>query len=213
MKSEYREYLQSAPWKEKAKRIKDGKKYTCELCGNHILLEVVAILTNSDHPSWSIYEIHRFAESISERMGDRNKLIEVHHKTYKNLQNEKDGELACLCRPCHVFCGENAVGNSAEEAWRKSQEQVQALLANINNQPDGIKEFRHLPEITVHLSLHRHGYENEKLKLYFLEHANEYTELMNDKFELMDAKFSALIEDYLNEQNEISLPDETDLER
>jgi len=28
--------------------------------------------------------------------------LEAHHRTYKNLYNEKPGDLTCLCRDCHA---------------------------------------------------------------------------------------------------------------
>jgi len=158
MDEKYKEYIHSKKWSEKAARIKRERKYTCELCRNHILLEVVVILADADHSSWDIPEIKRFAEAIFERSGNRDRLIEVHHKTYKNIYNEWDDELACLCRPCHVFCSENAVGNSEEEAWRKTQTQVLSLLKTIKNKPNGIKEFDLIPKSSAEWILIQHGF-------------------------------------------------------
>ena len=164
MDDKLKEYYNSPEWKQKAKRIKSERNYTCEICGNHILLEVVTILGNSEHPSWSIPEIERFAETIFERLGDQDKLIELHHKTYKNVYNENEDDLACLCRPCHVLCTENSDQTSHNGGWQKTQMQVQKLLGKINNRPDGKKEFA--PTFNP-LALLEHGVENvDEIKPY-----------------------------------------------
>lgn len=141
MNDQYQQYLQSSEWKEKSRRIKRERKYQCEICENHILLEVVSILKNHDHPSWGIPEIARFSESILERNGDENRLLDIHHKSYLHLGSEQESELACLCRPCHVFVTENADKYGLYRSWEITIAQVREILKRIDNKPDGKTEF------------------------------------------------------------------------
>ena len=103
MNKELANYEASEDWKRRAKIFKENKKYTCELCGNHILLEVVELFSRPNHPSWKNPEITRFAEAILEAEGDKDRLIHAHHKSYKHLGFESFGEIMVMCKPCHTF--------------------------------------------------------------------------------------------------------------
>lgn len=111
------------------------------MCNNHLLLEVTEIIRHANHPSWNIPEISRFVEMVIECKGDRDKLIQVHHRSYENLGHESDQELACVCRLCHVLITENTRDHDLEKAWEITQDRVRELLRRIHNTPDGEKEF------------------------------------------------------------------------
>lgn len=69
----YREvYLNSPHWREVSERAKNRVGRKCEQCG----------LTAKElaRDGWS---------------------LEVHHRSYKNLGHEYDGDLECLCHLCH----------------------------------------------------------------------------------------------------------------
>jgi len=146
MNKELANYEASEDWKRRAKIFKENKKYTCELCGNHILLEVVELFSRPNHPSWKNPEITRFAEAILEAEGDKDRLIHAHHKSYKHLGFESFGEIMVLCKPCHTLFHENTDHVSWEKALAKTKAKVNALLINIKNSPDGQKEFRLIDE-------------------------------------------------------------------
>lgn len=147
MDEEYKLYLQSEAWKEKASRIKSERNYRCEICGNHILLEILYALENINHPSRRIPEIGRFCEAVLERSGDRERLIEVHHLTYKRKYHELDKDLACVCRPCHVLVTENADKYGLEKSWEITVNQVKEVLKKVHNQPNGQIEFTQMTPV------------------------------------------------------------------
>ena len=78
--STVREYEMSPLWKSKSQRLLEDKKCVCEICGRerwHF------------QPRNKKWKKRRFA---------------VHHKTYKNVPNEKDEDLSTLCWTCHDLC-------------------------------------------------------------------------------------------------------------
>ena len=137
----YAAYLRSRYWRERSKKFKWDKHYVCEICGNHILMEVTEIIRHMYHPSWNIPEISRFVDLVMECKGDKDKLIQVHHRSYKNVGHELDSDLACVCRPCHVFLTENNKNRDLDGAWKITCDQVNGLSKQIKNTPDGEKEF------------------------------------------------------------------------
>ena len=137
----YDSYLHTSHWRRTARKVKKQKHYTCEICRNHLLMEVTEILRDRDHPSWCIPEIARFADMVIECNGDQDRLIQIHHKSYKNVGHETSEDLACICRPCHVLLTENMDGIKLDCAWIITVNQVHRILKRIHNQPDGISEF------------------------------------------------------------------------
>ena len=134
MKKKYQYYLQSSKWRNKSRYIKNERNYICEICGNKLLFEVIEMLDNSLHPSWNIPEIARFSDTVSERYGDDNKLIQIHHRSYKNIGSETIEELACVCAPCHVLITENTPGNGLENAWLIAFKKAKNILLKIEVQ-------------------------------------------------------------------------------
>ena len=147
------------------------------MCGNHLLLEVTELIRNRNHPSWNIPELSRFVESVIEANGDKLKLIQVHHRSYKNLGNEQPGELACLCRICHVLVSENTLKGDLNSAWEITQNRVNEILLMINNTPDGEREFAQF--ITYDKFKSDRQVENEQA-------VNDYYEYIDDYFDIKD---------------------------
>ena len=137
MDEEYKLYLQSEAWKEKASRIKSEKKYRCEICGNYIVAEVIKVLRNPYHPSSSIPDIARFTEVIAERgsIEHKERLFDAHHLSYQRVGCELDEDLACLCKPCHVFFHENADKYGWDKSWEMTVNQVKEILKKVRSQP------------------------------------------------------------------------------
>jgi len=131
MDEKYKEYLQSEEWRKKASQIKSDKNHKCEICGNQILIEVIKIIKDPFRESALIEELNRFTETIEEKNWDKNKLIQVHHKTYENIYQENQDELACLCHPCHVFFHEATQGNHWKKAWDLTLLKVSDLCEEI----------------------------------------------------------------------------------
>ena len=146
MDDQYKQYLQSEAWKEKASRIKRERKYRCEICGNHILAEVIKILRNPYHPSHCIPEIARFTEAISERgsIALKERLFDVHHRTYQRISHELNEDLACLCRPCHVFVTENADKHGLNKSWEITVQQVKEILTKVRSLSKSQIDFNQL---------------------------------------------------------------------
>ncbi len=146
MDEQYKQYLQSEAWKEKAGRIKSERKYRCEICGNHILAEVIKILQNPYHPSNGIPEIARFTEAISERgsITLKERLFDVHHRSYQRIGHELNEDLACLCRPCHVFVTENADKHGLNKSWEITVHQVKEILTKVRSLPKSQIDYSQL---------------------------------------------------------------------
>ena len=177
MKGSYKTYLWSPNWIKRAKHYKWEKNYICEMCGNHLLLEVTELIRNRYHTSWNIPELPRFIDSVIEAEGDRDKLIQAHHRTYKNLGHEQSGDLACVCRICHVLISENTHDGDLIHAWDVTQKRAKEILSIINNNPDGEREFAHFIPY-------------ERLKTENQEEIEEamggYSEFKNDIFDIYD---------------------------
>lgn len=137
MDEQYKQYLQSDAWKVKARRIKSERKYRCEICGNYLVAEVIKILQNPYHPSSGMPEIARFTEVISERgsIEHKERLFDAHHLSYQRIGCELDEDLACLCKPCHVFFHENADKYGWDKSWDMTVNQVRDILKKVHNQP------------------------------------------------------------------------------
>jgi len=174
MNRRYKAYLWSAEWVKKSRQYKYDRKHICEMCGNHLLLEVTELIRDRHHPSWQIPELARFVESGIEAKGDENNLIQIHHRSYKNLGHELPGDLACVCRICHVLISENTHNGDLKEAWDITQNRVNEILAVINNIPDGGREFASFIPFE----------ENKTNRDEELEEAiNEYYEYQNEFYE------------------------------
>lgn len=132
-REEYREYLHSDHWLEISHRVKHERMYCCEICGNKILAEVIAMLLNPQHSAWDIPEFVMFAHTVHDLYGDKNRIIQIHHRNYNNLGKEKDCDLACVCAPCHVLLTENTKNNDLDKAWERTHEIVKKLIKQMNN--------------------------------------------------------------------------------
>lgn len=195
MNEELKTYLTSQDWLRRSKIFKERKHYICELCGNHILLEVVNLFANEDHSSWKNPEISRFAESVLIGSGDKDKLIHAHHKSYKHIGSESFSEIACLCKPCHTFFHENTTGLSWNKAWEKTVSKVSGLLEVIHNQPDGKKEFERLSPEYCQIILENHGLVEREKKTYRSDWDDEIDEQVDEYFSYM-SDFYRLQEDF-----------------
>ena len=192
MDEKLRTYLLSEDWLRRSKIFKQRKNYTCEICKNHILLEVLNLFTNEDHPSWHNRDISRFAETILQLNGDKEKLIHSHHRSYRHLGFESYGEISVLCKPCHTYVHENTNGANWEKAWEKTVNKVQNLLTGIHNEPDGKKEFKHIRPEYGQVMLEHQGLAYERA--YQTEHDLELEEVVDDYF--------TFTEDYFKQQEE-----------
>ncbi len=73
-----REYEASPEWKKKSRDILNNKECVCAICGR---------------ARWKKY--------IKKKGWKRVLRFSVHHVTYKNIPNEKEGDLVVLCWQCH----------------------------------------------------------------------------------------------------------------
>ena len=179
-KKDYKEYLKSTRWRNRAKHIKIVRGFTCEICDNHLLLEVVELIMNNKRPSRKIPEVARFCERIIEFEGKQEKLIQAHHLSYKNIGNERDEDLACVCHPCHVLLTECAKNKNIKESWNETFKKVNLIIKRFNNQPDGEREFTRF--ITFEKSKTDFDLEMDELDNDYYSFQKEYYEIM-DEFE------------------------------
>lgn len=170
----YKSYLHTRYWRDRSKALKYEKHFICEMCGNHLLLEVTEIIRNRNHPSWHIPEVVRFVDMVIECKGDKDKLIQVHHLSYKNTGHEPDKDLACVCKPCHVLITENTKDRNLSKAWEVTQIRLKEILQQIHNNPDGEQEFAaFIPYEEIKMDL------NEELE----EAQEDYYDFVKDVFD------------------------------
>ena len=131
MKKEYEEYLQSDHWKTASKNKKAEKKYRCEICHNRMLLEVHNLIDSPYHPNWQILDLVRFFELMDELKNKKRRLIQTHHKSYKNIGHERSEDLACLCIICHTFLTELSPNLGKARAWGATREKVNGIFSSI----------------------------------------------------------------------------------
>lgn len=81
--SSIREYETSTQWKNKSKAILGDKECVCKICGRR-----------------------RWAWQPRVKKWKRKLRFAVHHVTYENIPDEKDGDLLILCACCHEICHE-----------------------------------------------------------------------------------------------------------
>jgi len=76
-----KEYERSTYWKSKSAELLKDTSLICPICGRS-----------------------RFLWQKRNKKWKRVRTFCVHHKTYKNVPNEKDEDLIILCSTCHTLC-------------------------------------------------------------------------------------------------------------